>query len=80
MFADDLKNIEGAQRHRQGIKLYIAGSGQLLRELNQHANTPADEVIYDGVTYRVIKAESDHPLIPHTKAWAVRIPEGEDYS
>lgn len=43
-----------------------------LQTSNQHADTQADEVEYDGKRYRVEEAERWPQLLTHTKALLVR--------
>lgn len=57
---------EGVRQH-DGRKLYVLDRTAL--ELN-------DEVQLDGVWFTVVHVDTSHPLVAHTRAFAVRIPEG----
>lgn len=46
-----------------------------LRTEDQHAGTPADEVIVDSLTFKVMQVERQVAIIPHYKAILLRIAE-----
>ena len=47
-----------------------------LRTEDQHAGTTADDVLIDGYRYTVVHVDSSHELIPHDRAYLVRVQEG----
>jgi hypothetical protein len=62
-------------RHRDGRKVYAARG--TLRTANQHDGYPADRVRIDDVWYEVVHVDAEHRLIPHDRAFVLRIQEAE---
>lgn len=62
-------------RQRDGRKVY-APSGTL-RVDDQADESSGDLVVIDGVAYRVVHVDSDHPLLTHDRAFLVRVQEAE---
>lgn len=54
-------------RVRDVRKLYVADRTALAID---------DEVQLDGDWFTVIHVDTSHPLVPHTRAFVVRVPEG----
>lgn len=46
-----------------------------LRTEDQHAGTPADQVLVGSDPFTVIHVDDDHRLIPHDRAYLVRLQE-----
>jgi hypothetical protein len=46
-----------------------------LRTDEQHAGLPADELIVDGITFKVLAVERQVAIIPHYKATLMRLGE-----
>lgn len=46
-----------------------------LRTEDQHGGTPADEVVVDGLTFKVMQVERQVAVIPHYKAFLLRVAE-----
>lgn len=62
-------------RQREGRKVYCPRG--TLRVDDQHAGTPADQVLVSGVAHTVVHIDSDHPLIEHDRAFVLRVQEAE---
>jgi hypothetical protein len=60
-------------RQRESLKVYCDQG--TLRTADQHAGVPADEVEIDTVRYTVVHIDSTHALIPHDRAFLVRVQE-----
>jgi|SRR5688572_28113400 len=46
-----------------------------LRTEDQHVGTPADQVVHEGIAFTVVHVDDDHRLIPHDRAYLVRLQE-----
>lgn len=75
MGGKDRQVLPEGLRQRDGRKVYAPRG--TLRTDDQHAGTPADVVVVDGVGFTVVHVDSDHPLLEHDRALLVRAQEAE---
>lgn len=63
---------EGVRTY-DGRKIYCANG--TLRTEDQHAGTPADQVLHGAVVFTVVHVDDDHREIAHDRAYVVRVQE-----
>lgn len=80
-FTGSLQPLRGTDREvlpegtRQTDSRKIYTDPDTLRTADQHSGLPADHVIVDGVAFVVVHVDSPHPIIPHQRAYIVRVQE-----
>lgn len=61
-------------RSYDGRKVYCPVG--TLRTEDQHTGVPADQVLIGADPYTVVHVDDDHRVIPHDRAYIVRLQEG----
>lgn len=72
----EVETLPEGERRRDWLKLYTHSE---LRPVDQHsgaAGTAADRVIIDGAIYEVRRVARQRSIIPHYRAFVVRVQEG----
>lgn len=70
----DRKVLPEGLRARDARKVYCARG--TLRIDDQHTGDRADQVLVAGNPFTVVHVDSSHELIPHDRAYLVRVQEG----
>lgn len=69
---DDWQALPEGERHVETRKGYTTTA---VRVEDQHTGVPADELVVDGVTYKVVRVERERAVLSHYKLLATRVQE-----
>ena len=69
---NDLELLPEGDRAEDSRRLYTASE---VRTADQHCGRPADQIIIDGKTYKVIEVKRQRSVIPHYRVLCVRLRE-----
>jgi hypothetical protein len=82
-FEGSVQPMSGKERQllAEGLRSYdgrkVYAPLGTLRVDDQHEGVPADLVLIDDVAFTVVHLQDAHPLLPHDRAYLVRVQEAE---
>ena len=71
----DRQKLPEGDRTRHGKKVYTFETSILFRTVDQHGQELADRFVIGGVVYEAYHVDDEHPLIPHTRLFLLRVDE-----